>query len=208
MLLRVLAQPVPRRPRAAALALVLLAATTGCVQRVEVVPTIAPATLAAPPAPIDRRLVLLLTPAFSDARSVSAMGDPVERLVLTTSVGAVADTLLRDWATRSFARVDVRRMTETEALRTFVTATAADEVVVYPRFEGPQGSPGEAGEPVVAGVRFDVRVPRTGAVHSWLGTSRVDGGLLPDRAGRRSGRALVGALRGATDSLVRYRTEF
>ena len=183
---------------------------SACIQRVPVTPTPAltdaQARVADPP--IARRAVLLLTPAFSTARPVSENGDFLERVVVETAVGQAADSLLRAWATRSFHGVEVRRLDEAAALRAFVSETAPDAVVIIPRFEGQQGSSALSFMPATAGVRLDIRVPRTGAVHSWLGTSRVRGGWLLDRAGRRSGRALAEALAAVTDSVVRYRNEY
>lgn len=200
--------PFPHRRRRATLALALLPLLAGCVYRYDVSPAPVPNALPAPATRIERTLVLLLTPAFSEVRHTRDNGDVLERVVVTTTTGAVADSLLRDWAERSSAAVEVRRLSETDALRTFVSSASPDELLVLPRFEGPQGAPLLGSEPVFAGVRLDVRSPRTGAVHSWLGSSRVGGGWLVHGSGRRTGRALAEALRSATDSLVRYRNEF
>ena len=190
--------------------LTLLAALPACIQHVQVTPTPAPGVsgLRVADPPIARRAVLLLTYGFTATRPVSENIVGLEGARVETAMGIVADSLLRDWAMRSFTRVEVRRLGEPAALRAFVGDTASDAILLLPRFEGEQGSPALSRNAAVASVRLDVRVPRTGAVHSWLGTSSVGGGWLIDRAGKRSGRALAEALATVTDSLVRYRNEF
>lgn len=193
--------PLPSPPCRIACIAALVVSATGCFAR-NVVPTVETTRLRAMEPRIDRRAVLLLTPSFT---GFTARHEDSDAITFTTftHLGAAADTAFRAWAERSFARVDVRRVSETEALRLLVGGTGLDagDVVLLPRLDGTLGGAESIMSPWFVTVRVDVRAMRSGAVHAWT----VQGRARHTNESHPSGRALLAALTALTDTLARHR---
>ncbi|MCU0636766.1 MAG: hypothetical protein MUE41_18000 [Gemmatimonadaceae bacterium] len=168
----------------------LLAPVLGGCLTYTVAPDIVPERLPKLEPVVQARAILLLTPAFS-----SVVGQHQEwdadipmRHTWRYQVGSAADSAIRLWASNSFAKVEVRRLSEDEALLHFMTGRDADstDVLLLPRLEGQVGGSPYAGMRFPVSMRVDTRVMRTGSTfsvpasattrNSWFRSSEHDSG--------------------------------
>ncbi len=171
------AAPVARRAirtglaRAACLALGI-AVVAGCYPSRTVVPPIEPATLPSLAPPLDRRAVLLLTPSFSEITPQDGV-EPIT--AIRYHIGPAADSAIRLWAARSFARVDVRRLSEGDAVRQFAAAQDGDsgDVFILPRLEGLPLHDETARDFLRLRLRVEFRALRTNSIDVFTATPVV-----------------------------------
>ena len=196
--------------RRACVAVALAATSASACAPTVVVPRVTPARVEAVQPPIPRRALLLLTPAFAGFSATNVHDGPPIPTQSGYELGPAASSLLQDWVARSFAGAEVRRLSDAEALRLFVTGEGAGgaEVLLLPRFEL-TGEPYErrAWRPsrFVASLRVDARSLATGAVRSWGVRGRSGGEGFFAEAGAPSGRALERAVEALRDTVAANR---
>jgi hypothetical protein len=158
--------PLRRVRRGASLAL-LAPLLAGCYQ--SVAPPIEPATLPHLAPQLDRRAVLLLTPSLSELRP---RFDPDVLTSWRYEIGPAADSAIRLWAERSFARVEVRRLSEADAMRHFTTAQDGDssDVFILPRLDGVPERAWARNDHLLLRLRVELRALRTNSIDTFSAT--------------------------------------
>jgi hypothetical protein len=192
-----------QRPAVTASLLTAGVLLAGCTQAV--VPRLTPARVPRVQPPLAGRAVVLITPTFAGQTGRSDDDGPPIPTANVYQLGAAAESLVVTWARASFRDAEVRRLSEADALRLFVTGEGAapGAVLLLPRFEGRFGEPYE-GRRFAVRLRLDARSLRTGGVWSWAGAGRGAGAFFGP-AGVASGRALEAAVGALRDSVAAHR---